>query len=460
MSFRDPVTGGWNSAYFDMEAGKKLSTRIPGTFSFVICDIVGFTYINDLFGFEMGNKVLSHVYSTLEKYLTDNDLLCRQNGDRFNLILTNSSSDGLDIRQWAPIFELVCDIGLIPGLETMVAKHMPYLNLKVGIYNITDTAEPIEIMRDKALTAMKSEDAKQTSNHVSLGFYTDKEAKKKAREFAISRKMEKALKNGEFEAYLQPKLNLKTGSVTGAEALVRWNDAELGIIPPADFIPVMERYGFVTDIDMYVFGESCRILRMWMDRGFNPIRISSNFSGLHLRNRHFVEELAHIAERWKIDPCYLEIEFSEESVFEDIENTKRMEAKLRDAGFMFSMDDFGSGYSSMSLISELDIDIIKLDRAFFSDSFFPDAGRQFVLDALIELGHNLGMEVIAEGVENEAQLQFLCKIRCDMAQGYSISKPLSVDAFEEKYIRNEFTWPGIRELAEYLDEKEEVQENE
>lgn len=458
ISFRDTVTGGWNSTYFELEAGKRLTSRKPGTYSFVVCDIEGFTYINDLFGIEIGNKVLAHVYSTLEKYLTSEDLLCRQTNDWFNLILTNNNSEGLDIRQWAPIFELVADLSDVPGLGIMKAKNMAFLSLKVGIYSITDTAEPIIAIRDKAFIAQKSVKAKKTSAHVEIGYYSEYEAKKKAREYSIFRKMEKALSEGEFEAYLQPKLNLKSGAVTGAEALVRWNDSELGVIPPDDFIPVMEKYGFVTDVDMYMFEECCKLLRNWIDKGYNPIRLSSNFSGLHMRNKQFVEELLHIAGKYDIPTIYLEVEFSEKSVFEDLTITKRLAAKLRDAGFMFAIDDFGSGYSALNMLSELDADIIKLDRSFLSDSFFPDAGRQYVIEAMIELCHNLGMEVIVEGVENEAQLQFLCRLRSDMAQGYSISKPVSSATFEEKYFLNKFSWPGIRELSDLIEEKYESEE--
>ena len=458
ISFRDTVTEGWNSTYFDIEAGKRLTSKKPGTYSFVVLDIVGFTYINDLFGIDVGNKVLSHVYSSLEKYITNDDLLCREAGDCFNLILTNNSAEGLDLRQWAPIFELITDVGNVPGLGIMKAKNMAFLKLKVGIYSITDTAEPIIAIRDKANIGKRSEKAKHTSPHVDIGYYTMYEAKKKAREFSISRKMEEALKNNEFEAWLQPKLNLKNGSVTGAEALVRWNDEELGLIPPSDFIPVMEKYGFVVDIDMYVFEACCKILRVWMDKGYNPIRLSSNFSRLHLRNQQFVEELLHISQKYQIPTCYLEVEFSESAVFEDMALTKRLSSKLRDAGFMFAIDDFGSGYSALNMLSELDADIIKLDRSFLSESFFPDAGRQYVIEAMIELCHNLGMEVIVEGVENEAQLQFLCRLRSDMAQGYSISKPVASDVFEDKYFLNKFSWPGIRELSDLLEEKYESED--
>lgn len=454
-SYIDPVTGGWNRTYFDREASKRIKAGKPGRYSFVTVDIGGFALINDMFGIEIGDRLLSLVYKNLDKYTAYDDLLCRHTNDIFNMLISNETSSLYDKKHWATLLELVCDIRDVPGLEPLVEKNIDFIRIKLGIYKIQDVNESIILIRDKANSAKKSEYAEQTSPHVSVGLYSAYEMAKKEKEYRISRKMEKALKAGEFEAWLQPKLNLKNGCITGAEALVRWNDPEDGLIPPMEFIPVMEKNGFVTSVDFYIFEQCCKALREWMDKGYNPIRISSNFSRLHLQNDHFVEDLLEITRRYDVSPCYLEIELTETIVFSDIKQAKRIDNQLKNAGFLFAIDDFGSGYSSLNMLSELGVDIIKLDRSFFGDSFFPDANRQYVIESMIELGQNLGTEVICEGVENEAQLQFLCRSGCDMAQGYAISKPVSIKDFEEKYVAEEYCWAGIKELADYLQIKAE-----
>lgn len=454
-SYIDPCTGGWNRTYFDREAEKKIKAGEPGQYTFVTCDISAFALINDMVGIEVGNVLLSHVYKSLDKCIKSEDLICRHTNDIFNILVSNDTLKIYDKKHWSTLIELLCDLRNVPGLEAMHEKNIDHIRVKFGAYKIMDPNESIILIRDKANSAKKSEFVEQVSPHVTLGLYSSFEMKKKEKEYNISRKMEKALASGEFEAWLQPKLNLKNGCITGAEALVRWNDSEVGLIPPMEFIPVMEKNGFVTEVDMYVFEQCCRALRNWIDKGYNPIRISSNFSRLHLQNENFVEDLLEITRKYDVSPCYLEIEITETIVFSDIKQAKRIDNQLKNAGFLFSIDDFGSGYSSLNMLSELNVDIIKLDRSFFGDSFFPDANRQYVIESLIELGQNLGTEVIVEGVENEAQLQFLCRSGCDMAQGYAISKPICLKEFEEKYVAEEYCWAGIKELANYLHIKSE-----
>lgn len=451
----DPITKGWNRTYFDNKASELIKNSPSGTYSFVTCDISGFALINDLFGIETGNAVLRHLQKVFEKYTSDYDLVSRHTNDIFNLLINNSTRTIKEKANWAPLFEVLADIRNVPELKIMQESNMNYLNIKIGVYEIDNPTEDIILIRDKANIAKKSKHVKQTSPHITIGFYSDYELKEKEKEEYISRQMTLGLANGEFETWLQPKLNLSNGCVTGAEALVRWNDPKVGLVPPMEFIPVMEKSGFVKKVDFFIFEECCKILRKWIDSGKNPIRISSNFSRLHLNNDHFVEDLLEITSKYNVSPCYFEIELTETIVFEDLKNFVNVNKSLRNAGFLFAIDDFGSGYSSLNMLSELDVDIIKLDRSFFGDEYFPNQNRQNVIESMVHLGKELGCEIIIEGVENEAQLEFVCRIGCNMAQGYVTSKPIPINEFEEKYIHNDFCKESIKELANYLASKRE-----
>ncbi|MBE6013899.1 MAG: EAL domain-containing protein [Lachnospiraceae bacterium] len=458
-NMKDPATGGPNSVVFDNEAKRLISENKGDTFSFVVCDICDFGNINTLYGIDAGNRVLAHVYTSLSKFLTEDDLLCRLSGDRFNLLLANKHKTGIDHREWPPIFELICNIGGEGGLDPKAFKDMPYIKLNVGIYSISDPEEDLIVIRDKAISAVKSKNVKQTSSHVTIGTFGAEDEYKRTRESIISHKMVKAIADEDFEVWIQPKLNLSNGYVTGGEALVRWNDAELGMVSPGEFIPIMEKYGFVNKVDLFVFEECCAMIRDWIDKGYNPIRLSSNFSGRHLENEEFVEELLYITDKYKVSPTYLEIEFTE-SVFFGSLYSRKVAERLHDAGFLLSIDDLGGGFSTISLISELEVDILKLDRTFFQNAFFPSVNKQYVMESLIKMGHELGMEVVVEGVENDLQLQFMTKAGCDMAQGFSISKPVSKEEFVENFIKKEYCKESIRELADYLREKREAEGDE
>ena len=242
--------------------------------------------------------------------------------------------------------------------------------------------------------------------------------------------MRAALDAREFAIYLQPKLDLRTDAVVGAEALVRWIDPVRGLVPPSDFIPLFERNGFVVDLDLCVFEQVCALLRAWIDGGRRPVVLSVNMSRAHLADPCFLGRYEEIRRRHDVPASLIEIELTETLVFEDPVGLGRVIDELHAAGYSCSMDDFGSGYSSLNVLKDIDVDVLKLDRVFF-DAVDADTGRgAAIVDIVIELARRLRMRTVAEGVETREQAAFLKRAGCDMIQGYLFSRPVPPVEFE------------------------------
>ncbi len=259
-------------------------------------------------------------------------------------------------------------------------------------------------------------------------FYDDLDRVQMLKEKKMENTMEQALANGEFIVYLQPKINLAKSEIVGAEALVRWNSPKDGLISPGEFIPFFEKNGFIVKLDLYVFDCVCRLLKDWNARGIKAVPISVNLSRNHLSDPQFLERFEAIQKKYGVASSLLEFELTETVVFENLELLKNVIEQIHAAGFQCSMDDFGSGYSSLNVLKEIPVDILKLDGVFFDKEGDPRGND--VVESAIELARKLGMKTVAEGVETFSQVEFLKNAACDMVQGYVFSKPLSIENFE------------------------------
>ena len=245
--------------------------------------------------------------------------------------------------------------------------------------------------------------------------------------------MHQALANNHFHMYLQPKFNLQTKELAGAEALVRWIHPAKGLIPPMHFIPLFEKNGFVTELDKCVWRQACEFLSARKKEGAKLFPISVNVSRIHMENDKFIDELILLTRKYGIDPKYLELELTETACFN---NEKRFEETintLKNLGFVVSMDDFGTGYSSLNMLRNLPIDVLKLDRGFIKDTI-QDTKGQIVTKSIIEMANKLNMLTVAEGIETEEQAEFLRSIGCKIAQGFLYGKPVDIKSFTELFI--------------------------
>lgn len=248
----------------------------------------------------------------------------------------------------------------------------------------------------------------------------------------LEKDFEEALKNNEFKIFLQPKFDIETEKIVGAEALIR-REKNGRLIMPNSFIPEYEETGIITKLDMFVFESICNKLREWEVKGYNLLPIAINESRKVLYNKNHINELERIIKKYEVSPNLIELELTETAVVKDIESAKEAERKVHSLGFVVSMDDFGVGYSSFYMLKNINIDILKIDKS-FSDEVMEDERGRIILESIIDMAKKLKIKTVAEGIETREQIEYLKQIGCDMVQGYFFEKPILIEEFERKYI--------------------------
>lgn len=420
----DSVTESRSWHKFTLDVEELLSKNKDKKYAFIYTNIRNFKLINDILGFEIGNQLLRHKADTLNSNLKKEEPYTRINADRFG-ILIEYTSDAEIIERLDKVNLLICEFQSLLNIQFE-------MQIDFGIYKIKDTTLPISTISDRALLAMQNLRLGSDSN---FGFYNSSIRQKVILEKELENEMQFALDNREFVVYLQPKFDLNTEEIIGAEALVRWLHPQKGLIPPIQFIELFETNGFIVKLDYFMFEETCKLLRNWIDNGNKPIPISVNISRVHLYNPNVAEELYCIALRYNIQPQLIEIELTESMSFDNISMLLGIVQRLKSFNFTISIDDFGTGYSSLHMLKDLPVDILKIDRDFFSQAADEKRGRE-VIASIIDMAKRLDMKTVAEGVEEKEQAEFLCSVKCDFVQGFYFSKPVCIYDFEERYINN------------------------
>lgn len=251
----------------------------------------------------------------------------------------------------------------------------------------------------------------------------------------LEKDFEEGVKNNEFKIFMQPKFDIKTEKIVGAEALIR-REKEGKVIMPNSFIKEFEKTNLITRLDMFVFESICIKIKEWREKGYKLIPIAINESRKVLYNKNHINELEEIVKKYKINPNLIELELTETAVVKDIESAKEAEKQVHSLGFVVSMDDFGVGYSSFYMLKNINIDILKIDKS-FSDEVIEDKRGRIILESIIDMAKKLEIKTVAEGIETKQQVEYLKQIGCDMVQGYYFEKPIPIDEFEKKYIRKE-----------------------
>ncbi|WP_042349423.1 bifunctional diguanylate cyclase/phosphodiesterase [Bacillus massiliigorillae] len=424
LAYVDTLTGARNINKFYMDAQKLLCENKHLNYSIMQFDIDKFKFINDMYGFEKGNTILKYIASTLEENLTSKEIYARIQPDHFVVLLTYEDEDHL-LDKIKEIYGKICRID--------EGNQNPFnLIFSCGIYVVDDRSLEISAMIDRANIARKTIKGHHQSSYA---FYDNKIREKYVEEKEIENIMYAALHNKEFVIYLQPKYELKENTIIGAEALVRWQHPEKGLIPPIKFIPLFERNGFIVDLDYYVFEETCRTIRRWLDEGITPVPVSVNMSRLHLLESNFVKVLHDITRKYQVPASLIEIELTENIFFDNPDTILTIMQELQKFGFLISLDDFGTGYSSLNLLKDVPVDVLKLDRVFFTQSNEIERGEK-VVSGVVTMAKDLAIKIVSEGVETEEQVSFLKQIGCDMAQGFYFAKPMPIKEFEELTYKN------------------------
>jgi len=383
-------------------------------------DLDRFKIINDTLGHDAGDELLQKVSQRLKSCIRANDMLSRQGGDEFTCLL-------LDITD-----PLSASIVAKKMLDKMVKPmHIKgkelFISGSIGISIYPDDAQEIEVLMKYADTAMYH--AKETGRNA-YTFYKDDVQELSSRRFDLESKLRSAVKNNEFELYYQPKYNAMQEEITSMEALIRWNQPELGLIPPMDFIPLAEDTGLIVGIGAWVLDEACRQIKTWRDAGYSKLQtvIAVNLSGRQFSDGNLIETVTQAIKKYDVDPESLELELTESMLMDNVEETIKVLHSLKGIGIKLSIDDFGTGYSSLSYLKRFPISTLKLDRSFIM-GLPEDQDDMKIVSATIALAHGLDMKVVAEGVETIEQLTCLKAMQCDEIQGYYFSKPLNADAF-------------------------------
>ncbi|MCH4285152.1 MULTISPECIES: EAL domain-containing protein [Bacillota] len=423
IAYMDPVTKGYNTTRFYNEAEIKIKAHPSNYYSMIIIDIQHFKYINETFGTSRGNKMLKHVYKNIEQQLLPDELMCRSFADKF-LLLVKTQSDQEILNKMDQISHSINAFN--EGLEE---KY--YLVLSAGVYIIDNPQMSIYLIQDRANTARRNEKGAKGTFLYKCMFFSDLERIRMHREKDLENRMEESLANHEFEVFIQPKANLKESRIDGGEALVRWRAKDGSLIPPNEFIPVFEKDGFIIKLDLYVFEKVCQYLRNWMDTGITPVPISVNLSRVHLNDADFIRPYQELQEKYKIPTGLLEIELTESMFTENMKIVTDAVNKIHDAGFMCSLDDFGSGYSSLNMLIDVNVDTIKLDKAFFRSDNLDDPKEKTVISSVIDMANKLKLSTVSEGIETIEQFKILQKMNCDIIQGYVVSKPIPEEQFKE-----------------------------
>lgn len=419
IAYVDPITSGFTKNRFEIAIKEKMRAFAP--FSYIMIDIRKFKLINDLKGSKGGDEVLRHVYRCIMKHLNEDEFAARMQADNFEIVFNTIDKDEIS-RRLTLISEEINKFN-----ETRVTPY--YLPIDCGIYVVDTIDNDLIIIRDRANSARKNNKENSQTHLCSCIYYNDLERLQMVQEKEIDNAMEKALIDEEFEIYLQPKINVNTNKVAGAEALIRWNSPTMGFLSPDKFIPYFEKTGFIVKLDLFVFEKVCKQLREWIDQGVKPIPISVNLSKRDLYDNDYLKRYKKIQKQYDIPSHLLEIEFTETLFFENLELLKRSIKEVHDAGYQCSIDDFGSGYSSLALLKEIEVDILKLDKTFFDNVSSERADK--VVEHVIALAKDLNMLTIAEGVETVIQVERLRKMKCDLIQGYVYYKPITIEKFNK-----------------------------
>jgi diguanylate cyclase (GGDEF)-like protein len=385
----------------------------------MLVSIDRFKKVTESLGHAASDVVLSEAAARLQCCVKRGDTVARFEGDEFALLLTNVA----ETADLAEITRAITDAFKYPF---RLENQEVYVTTSVGISLFPSNGQDSDTILRNAVAALYR--AKKQGGNNSQ-FYAAEMNSLALKRLALETGMRRAVENEEFITYYQPLVNLVSGEVVGAEALVRWEHPELGLLPPGKFIGLAEDTGLILEIGEFVLRAACAQTRAWQDRGFGRLRIAVNISARHFLQKNFLERLVEILGETRLDPTCLDLELTETSMMENTESAVKLLEHIRRWGIKVAIDDFGTGYSSLSYLKGLPIDTLKLDRSFVTGATTHPDDAALVM-AIVTLAHNLRLKVIAEGVETDEQLAFLRLLRCDEAQGYLFGRPMTPEAFE------------------------------
>ncbi|WP_409344014.1 putative bifunctional diguanylate cyclase/phosphodiesterase [Paenibacillus sp. MBLB4367] len=427
MAYHDAVTGLPNRRMFEerlreetaeaREEGRKLAL--------LFLDIDRFKSINDSLGHTVGDSLLVEAARRLERIHTVGTRLFRWGGDEFAMLLAADNGKEEAVRE--AVDELIAAF----DRSFIIQGHEFFVTVSIGVSLFPEHGEDVDALMKHADIAMYR--AKERGESAAA-VYRLSMGEGEEELFVLETRLRKALESGQLELHYQPKLNLADGRIVSMEALARWNDPELGAVPPSRFIPLAEERGLIAALGKWTLAEACRQNKAWQEAGIPPLRVAVNVSAIHFQQAGFTDSVKAILAESGLDPRCLELEITENSMMRNTKQSLAVLQELKRMGISVSIDDFGTGYSSLGYLRKFPIDTLKIDQSFVRGLAEEDDAA--IVTAILYMASALKLRVVAEGVEDEAQLRFLREHHCDEAQGYLIAKPLSGEAFLQ-YMRQQ-----------------------
>ncbi len=394
------------------------------TYALVYTNVQRFKVLNDQFGRETCDKIIRNIHHAIASKLDEKECIAHYGADNFVVLVHYRNPEEImrkfvewqieNIRISSPELEII-----------------PLYTVEYGIYIVDNVTISVDDMIDRSRLSLRNGSTPyKEEDRIRYAFYNEDVRHQLILEKHLEDMMEKSLNDNEFKVYLQPKYITATKTIGGAEALVRWDSKEDGMIYPNDFIPLFEKNGFIIKLDLWMFEQVCQLLQSWKDEGKTLIPISVNCSRVHLQNVDFLRSYREVFEKFDFPAQYLELEFTENMVFEETQRLAKVIDEIHHIGFSCSMDDFGSGYSSLNLLQDIHVDTLKLDRIFFKNTFSKSERTRAIISCILEMAQSLTMKTVAEGIEEWEQVDVLESMGCDFIQGYVYAKPMPIAQFE------------------------------
>ncbi len=408
----DKLTGMLERQAFYRRVREKLDEDSSAAYVLLRCDIDRFKLYNDVFGTDAGDRLLSAIGAQISRTTPVGCLSGHIDADHFAVLLED---DPVDVRNWGD------------ALEKWLSEYPSSFRLcsSIGVYRITERELDVPLMCDRAMLALKSVKSRYSNK---LAFYREDMRTKILDEQALLNDVDEAFRSDQFVLYFQPQVDYETGSLVGAESLVRWKHPQRGLLPPGSFVPLFERNGLISRLDEYVWEKTCAHIRDWREKTGKLLPISVNISRLDIYDSNLRKKISDLAGKYSLPPSALKLELTESAYADNPEQLISVTRSLQAEGFTVEMDDFGAGYSSLNILKDVSVDILKLDIRFLAQTENDSRGGN-ILCSVIRMAHWLKMPIIAEGVETKANADYLKSLGCTYMQGFYFSRPLPESEF-------------------------------
>lgn len=422
MSRTDSLSGLSNRSHLE----ERMSYIIPrakrknAEFALVFLDLDHFKDINDSLGHDIGDEVLNNIADEIKGVVRSEDVAARIGGDEFIIVLTDYDNN-------MHLVEILERVSTIIKGPWIIQENVIELSCSLGVAMYPQDGTTLVTLMKNADIAMY--EAKKLGR-AQYRFFTSELDKNTQELLALSKEMKSALKNREYELYYQPQVSLQDGTITGAEALLRWKHPVKGFIPPDEFIPIAEENGFIVELGLWILEEAFTKQSEWLKKGID-IKLSVNVAARQFMDEYFLENLKMLFQKYELSPSHISIEITEHVFMKDSKYIEGIFSALKEMGLTISLDDFGTGYSSLSYLSNLPVDFVKIDKSFM-DKYDTESGAVFI-ETIIKMSQTLGMKVIAEGTEVKEQIDLLARFECEYYQGYYKSRPVPAEQFEKLF---------------------------